>query len=221
VELGGRVAAAINAAAAEGRLKVVASPHVLASNNKEAKIQVGSSQPVLTNTYTTPGVTSTTGAGVVEGTIEYKDIGIIVVVTPRVSDGGLVTMEISLENSDVGQTTLGTLNNIPFFTKRTAKTVLSVVEGQSIVIGGLIQENVTTVKSGIPLLSRIPILGAAFGYQNYIKKRTELILFLTPHVIESASQSNTVSRELRDKVEGLKKELEERDRKEGERKEKK
>lgn len=214
VELGGKVAAAINAAASDNRLRVVSSPHILASNNKEARIQVGSSQPILTNTYTTPGVTSTTGAGVVEGTIEYKDIGIILVVTPRISDGGLVTMEVSVENSTVATTTLGTLGSIPVFNKRTAKTVLSIMEGQTVVIGGLIQDTITANKTGIPLLSKIPILGAAFGYQTYDKAKTELLLLMTPHVIETASQSNAVTREFREKIEGLKKDFEEKEKKE-------
>jgi general secretion pathway protein D len=207
VELGGRVAAAINAAASDNRLKVVSSPHILASNNKEAKIQVGSSQPILTNTYTT-GVTAGTTTGVVEGTIEYKDIGIILVVTPRISDGGLVTMEISVENSTVANTTLGSLSFIPVFNKRTAKTVLSVMEGQAIVIGGLIQDTKNETKSGIPWLSKIPILGAIFGYQTYEMGRTELILMMTPHVISDLNQSNAVTREFRERVEGLKQELE-------------
>ena len=153
MELGGRFAAAINAAASDNRLKVISSPHILASNNKEAKIQIGTSQPILTNTYTT-GITTGTTTGVVEGTIEYKDIGIILVVTPRISDGGLVTMEISIENSTVATTTLGTLPSIPVFNKRTAKTVLSIMEGQTIVIGGLIQDTKNETKSGVPLLEQ-------------------------------------------------------------------
>ena len=88
------MSAAIKAAATRGRLNVISSPNILASNNKEAKIQIGSSQPILTNTYTT---TATGTPGVVEGTIEYKDIGIILTVTPRISDGGLVTLEITVE----------------------------------------------------------------------------------------------------------------------------
>jgi general secretion pathway protein D len=133
------------------------------------------------------------------------------VVTPRISDGGLVTMDISVENSTVATTSLGTLPSIPVFNKRTAKTVLSIMEGQSIVIGGLIQDQKNETKSGIPLLSKIPILGALFGYQTYDKARTELILMMTPHVISDLNQSNAVTREFSEKVEGIKKELEKRE----------
>jgi general secretion pathway protein D len=210
VELGGRISAAIRAAATRGRLKVISSPHIIASNNKEAKIQIGSSQPILTSTYTT---TATAATNVVEGTIEYKDVGIILTVTPRISDGGLVSMEISVEDSTVDTTTLGTLPSVPVFGKRTAKTVLSITEGQAIVIGGLIQDSKNITKSGIPLLSRIPLLGALFGSQEYVTGKTELILLMTPHIITDQLQSDTVTREFREKVEGIRKELEKKEKK--------
>ena len=222
VALGGRLSAAINLAASQDRLKVISSPHIIASNNKEAKIQVGSSQPILTNTYTTPGVTSTTGAGVVEGTIEYKDIGIIVSLTPRISDGGLVSLEISVEDSTVNTSAipLGNLPNVPVFGKKTAKTILSVMEGQTIVLGGLISESKEKITSGVPLLSKIPLIGGLFGFQSYEKKRDELILVLTPHIISDQYTSDAVTREFKEKVDGVRSQLEEKERKDQERKEK-
>jgi general secretion pathway protein D len=220
VELGGRLSAAINLAAAEDRLKVISSPHIIASNNKEAKIQVGSSQPILTSTYaygssTTSGslVTGTTtqpATGLLEGTIEYKDIGIILSVTPRISDGGLVSLEINIEKSTVNTSAvpLGNLQNIPVFGKKTAKTILAVIEGQTIVIGGLIEESKEKISKGVPLLSKIPILGGLFGFQEYDKKKTELIMLMTPHIITDHIQSRSVTEEFKERVEGLKKELE-------------
>ena len=219
VEFGGRLSAAIDLAASQDRLKVISSPHVIASNNKEAKIQVGQSEPILTNTYTTPGVTSTTGAGVVEGTIEYKDIGIILSLTPRISDGGLVSLEISVEDSSIlSSSALGNLTNIPVFTKKTAKTILSVMEGQTIILGGLISEQKEKVTSGIPLLSKIPIIGGLFGFQTYTTTRDELILLMTPHIISNQSTSDAVTREFKEKVESMKKQLEEKEEKDKERK---
>jgi general secretion pathway protein D len=214
----GKLAAAIQASASQDRLRVISSPHVMASNNKEARIQVGSSQPILTNTYTT---TATGTPGVVEGTIEYKDVGIILTVTPRISDAKLVTLEMSIESSTVGTTQLGNLSSVPFFGKKTAKTTLSIIEGQTIVIGGLIQESKDTIKSGVPFLSRIPILGALFGFHDYEKTKTETVIFLTPHVIGELDDSNRITEEFRDKLWGIQKELEvqqketEKDRKKG------
>ena len=200
-----RLAAAISASATEDRLKVVGSPHVLASNNKEARIQIGQSQPILTNTYTT---TATGTPGVVEGSIEYKDIGIILTVTPRISDSKLVTLDISVEASTVGKTALGNLNDVPFFPKKTAKTTLSIMEKQTIVIGGLIEERKETVKTGVPYLSRIPVLGALFGYHTNTTVKTETLLFLTPHVISDIADSNRVTEEFREKIYSIQKELE-------------
>lgn len=200
-----RLFAAIHASATENRLKMISSPHILASNNKEAKIQIGKAQPILTSTYTT---TATTAPAVVEGTIEYKDIGIILTVTPRISDAKLVTMEVNLEQSDVASTKLGSLENIPVFKKKTAKTTLSIMEGQTIVIGGLIEDKKEVGASGVPFLSRLPIIGALFGYQTRDINKTETVLLLTPHVITDLEESNQVTREFREKVQGLKKELE-------------
>ncbi len=215
VELGGRLSAAINLAAAEDRLKVISSPHIIASNNKEARIQVGSSQPILTSTYSygsTSGTLTTTTptTGVLEGTIEYKDIGIILVVTPRISDGGLVSLEINIEKSTVNASAqpLGNLQNVPVFGKKTAKTVVAVLEGQTIVIGGLIEESKEKISKGIPFLSKIPVLGGFFGTQEYDKKKTELIILMTPHIISDQVQSKSVTEEFKEKLESIKKELE-------------
>lgn len=202
-----RLAAAIQASATDDRLRVISSPHVMASNNKEARIQIGSSQPILTNTYST-GAATTGGTASIEGTIEYKDIGIILTVTPRISDAKLVTMDLSVESSTVGQTTLGNLSSVPFFGKKTAKTTLSIVEGQTIVIGGLIEDSKDTTTSGVPFLSKIPILGALFGFQSYTVGKTETLMFLTPHVISEIEDSNRITREFRDKVYTIQKELE-------------
>jgi general secretion pathway protein D len=205
LESAGRLMAAIHASASDNRLKVVSSPTLLASNNKEARIQIGSSQPILTNTYTTTG---TATPGVVEGTIEYKDIGIILTVTPRISDGKLVTLDVAVESSTVAKTTLGNLAEVPYFGKKTAKTTLSIMEGQMIVIGGLIEDRKTQTTEGVPFLSKIPVLGGLFGYKTDQVDKTETVLFLTPHVITDLDESNRVTQEIRQKMFAIRKELE-------------
>jgi general secretion pathway protein D len=204
VELGGRISVAVNAAAADNRLNVISSPHILASNNKEAKIQIGTSEPILTNTYTT---TSTSSTEVVEGTIEYKDVGIILTVTPRISDAGLITLEIEIEKSDASTKDVFGRTNVPYFDKKTAKTTLSVSEGQTIVIGGLIEDTKQRNKSGVPLLTKIPIIGALFGTHDLEDKKKELVILMTPHIITDHIQSKIVTDEFRDKVEGSERDL--------------
>jgi general secretion pathway protein D len=203
---------------------VLTSPHLLASNNKEAKIQIGTSEPILTNTYTSTGTaTTTTPTGFVEGTIEYKDIGTILSLTPRISDGGLVTLELSIEESSLdsreigrkttGEVVGGVVSNassftVPAFNKTTAKTVLSIKEGQTIAIGGLIRKTKDESRQGVPILSRIPVLGFFFSKNTRKDDRRELILLLTPHIITDEIQSKTVTDEFREKIEGLKKDFE-------------
>jgi general secretion pathway protein D len=223
VEEAGRFSAAIKAAATLGRLKVLTSPHLLASNNKEAKIQVGTSEPILTNTYTSTGTgTTTTPTGFVEGTIEYKDIGTILSITPRISDGGLVTLEMSIEESSLESREIGRKDvsstagvasasstfSVPAFNKTTAKTVLSIKEGQTIAIGGLIRKAKGDSSQGVPFFSKIPVIGFFFGKNKRTDDRRELILLLTPHIITDENQSKTVTDEFREKIEGLKKEFE-------------
>jgi general secretion pathway protein D len=223
VQEAGRFSAAIKAAATLGRARVLTSPHLLASNNKEAKIQIGTSEPILTNTYTSTGVgTTTTPTGFVEGTIEYKDIGTILTITPRISDGGLVTLELSIEESSLTSRELGRKDvsttagvasasstfSVPAFNKTTAKTVLSIKEGQTIAIGGLIRKERGDSNQGVPLLGRIPFIGFLFGKNKRTDERRELILLLTPHIITDEIQSKTVTEEFKDKIEGLKKTFE-------------
>jgi general secretion pathway protein D len=223
VQEAGRFSAAIKAAATLGRLRVLTSPHLLASNNKEAKIQIGTSEPILTNTYTSTGIaTATTATGFVEGTIEYKDIGTILSITPRISDGGLVTLELSIEESSLDSREIGRKDtsttaavasasstfSVPAFNKTTAKTVLSIKDGQTIAIGGLIRKTKDDSSQGVPFLNKIPVIGFFFGKNTRRNDRRELILLLTPRIITDEIQSKTVTEEFREKIEGLKKDFE-------------
>jgi general secretion pathway protein D len=124
-------------------------------------------------------------------------------------------MELTIEDSTIGTSAnpVGNLPNVPFFNKTTAKTVLSIMEGQSIAIGGLIRDFKDVAKSGIPILSKIPLIGFFFGTNTRNLEKRELILLLTPHVITDQTQSKTVTQEFKEKIEGLKKELEKKEKK--------
>ena len=207
VEVSGKFAAAVKAAGEEHRLNVISSPHILASNNKEAKIQIGAEAPIFTSTYTTTGTVDT---NTITGTIEYKDTGIILTVTPRVSDAGLITLDIQIEDLQATTVKIGAEDNlltVPAFRKKLAKTTLSIVQGQMIVIGGLISDTKDNTKSGIPYLSKIPVLGALFGIHENIVNKQETIMLLTPHIITDASQSRAVTDEFRSKVRGIQTEI--------------
>ena len=189
LDLSGNVKLLIQALADDNKANIISSPHLLVSDNREARIQVGDQIPIATSTTTTPlsGVTNSTTS-----TIQYKDTGTILKVKPQVNDSGLVALELSQEVSK-GNTilVLGTQQFV--VTKREISTNLVVQDGQTIVLGGLIDETRAKGRSGIPFLSKIPILGYLFGSTIDDTSRTELIILLTPHVIKSQKEAEETS----------------------------
>ncbi len=189
----GAVIALITALASDSKAKVLASPHILVSDNREAKIQVGQQVPLLTSeTYGAVGV-------VPQRNYQYKDIGIILKVKPRINEGGLVALEITQEISTSEKITLGGTEQL-LLNKTEAATNLVVQDGQTIVIGGLIREDTNRSGEGIPFLYRIPIIGWLFGGWHEDKKRQELIILLTPTVIKTQKDASRISSGFVDKV---------------------
>lgn len=183
----GEVRALITALATDSKAKLLATPHILVSDNREAKIQVGQSVPLITSqTYGTPGVAPIQ-------TVQYRDIGIILKVKPRVNEGGLVALEIYQEVSTFETITLGVADKQIIINKTDAATNVVVQNNQTIVIGGLIREDKTKSKSGIPYLSAIPFIGWIFGSWDDTDSRQELIILLTPRVIKSAEEAKSVT----------------------------
>jgi general secretion pathway protein D len=139
-----------------------------------------------------------TGTGVLNS-FQYLETGILLAVTPRINSGGMVTLEINQEVSQPSGT--GTsVNPNPNVSTRNAKTSVVVANGESIVLGGLIRENTLRDSSGLPLISKIPVLGALFGHQGIKKDRTELILMVTPKIVTDPYQSRDVTDELKRKL---------------------
>lgn len=199
----GVIRALITALAEESKAKVLAAPHILVSDNREARIQVGRQVPIATSTTTTPIAGGTTTAQLAStSTIQYKDIGIILKVKPQVNDSGLVSLEITQEISSLGETVrVGGLDEISI-NKTEATTNLVAQDGETIIIGGLIQEDVSKSKDGIPLLSKIPILGNLFGNTTDKNTRTELIILLTPHVVKNMQEAENVTTDYIERYKG-------------------
>jgi general secretion pathway protein D len=127
-----------------------------------------------------------------------------------VSDAGLITLDIQIEDLQATTVQIGAEDNlltVPAFRKKLAKTTLSILQGQMIVIGGLISDTKDNSKSGVPYLSKIPVLGALFGVHQNIVNKQETILLLTPHIITDANQSRTVTDEFRARVRGIQTEI--------------
>lgn len=184
----------LQALATEGKAKVLASPQILVSDNREARIQVGSQIPIATQTTTTPISTTTEGvSSTVTSTVQYKDIGIILKVKPQVNESGLVSLEISQEISSLGVSVPIAGQGFASIEKIEATTNLVAQDGETIIIGGLIREDATKTRSGIPFLSKIPILGYLFGSTIDESIRNELIILLTPHVMRNQQEAKDVT----------------------------
>ena len=160
-------------------------------DNHTAQIAVGNQQPIQS------GQTITTG-GVVSNSIQYKDTGVTLAVTPSVNAGNMVTMLINQAVTDVGQIDAATGQRA--FLQRQISSKVAVRSGETLVLGGLIRDNSTTGSSGIPLLHEIPILGALFGTKSAIGTRTELLVIITPKVVRSDQDARDVSDEMRDRM---------------------
>lgn len=193
-----RFKSALKASASENNVQILSSPHILASDNQAATIDIGSEVPVVTGTTQTSGGTVTT-----QQNVQYRNTGVLLTVTPHINDKGLVRMEVSQEVSELSDKQVEGISS-PIFSKRKAQTVLAVQNGQTIVIGGLIRKTRTDTYSGVPLLSKIPILKHLSGYQNKGWENTELMLFITPHVVAHNEDVEFVSRNFLKRLEDVK-----------------
>ena len=191
----GNIEAVLNALAEKSLLNVISTPSVMVLDNNTATIQVGDQQPVRT------GQSVSTDGNVLTSSIEYKDTGVKLAVTPSVNAGGLVTMSVEQSVTDVG--TVDSATGQRSFNKRDINSRVAVRSGESVVLGGLIRENKTNSKSGVPGLYEIPVFGGLFGKTTDTGKRTELLIVITPKVLLNEEDLRSVSREMRSRIRGL------------------
>ncbi|MBS0506423.1 MAG: type II secretion system secretin GspD [Proteobacteria bacterium] len=190
----GVVRATLNALAASSQLRVLSNPSVLVLDNHSATILVGKQQPIKQSTAVSTG-------GLVTESIVYKDTGVMLSVTPNVNAGGLVTLDINQQVTDVGDVDAATGQRS--FLTRQIQSRVAVRSGDPIVLGGVMTDNETGGNSGVPGLRNIPLLGALFSTTNNNHARTELLVMLTPRVLNDDSTLREVSAELRDRMRTL------------------
>ena len=184
----GDLTATLRALEKIGKLEVLSRPYILTSDNQEASITVGQEVPFITDSRTTE-------TGQTINTIQYEDIGIILNVTPHINVDGLVIMDISPEISNVTDSTVQISETVDAFViaKRSASSHVSIQDGQTIVIGGLMQDSKTETIRRVPVLGSIPVVGAMFRRTHTKKAKTELLIFLTPHVAKQATDLERMS----------------------------
>ncbi len=190
----------LQAFASEGKVNVLSNPHILVQNYAKASISVGSDEPIATQSTQTA---VTTTASLIQS-IEYRRTGIILTVTPHITEGGMVSMTLHQEISDVSTSRTVGDGTFPSFTNREAETSVIIKDGQTIAIGGLIDTKKNKTHSGIPLLSKIPLLGNLFKFTSLTNDRTELVILLTPRVIANNADALSATDDLEYKLSGLK-----------------
>ena len=182
------------------RVKMLSAPHVIAADNREAHILVGESVPILTSTSTflqTSAVAPTTA-----NTVQYRDVGKILTVLPQVNSKGLVNLQIRQEVSAVAQDVFGNTNS-PSFSTREAETTMVVQDGGTVIIGGIIDDSISSNRRGVPYLMEVPVLGRLFRSDNDMTTRTELLITITPSVIHNRDEAREVTDQFTDRINGL------------------
>lgn len=180
--------------ASETEIEILSTPHLLVRDEQTASIQVGASEPILTGT-------TQTSAGATLDQIQYRDIGKILTVTPRIGENEMVTLDISQEVSEIGETrNLSTDSSPQAFTVRKTETSLVIKSGHVIYLGGIIDIKNDLNIMKIPLLGDIPVLGNLFKSTAKTKSKTELMILITPHIINTASEADMMTKEFKDKL---------------------
>jgi len=175
------VTATIHALSTLNKVEVLSRPSLLTRSSQQATILVGQSVPTVTGSQ----IAETTGA--ITNTITYRNVGVILRVTPFITAEGYVEMILAPEISAISPTTVSIGNgvNSPVIDTRAADTVVVTKSDRTIVIGGLLSDEKNDIDSKVPILGDIPILGAAFRRQNHAHRKSELLIFLTPHVVKT------------------------------------
>lgn len=188
--------AVINALSTRSKVKSLSSPSVLVQDNKEANIQVGNQQPIQTSQ-----TVNTSNTGVLTQNVELKDTGVQLKVKPRVNNGGLVIMDIMQEVTDIGA--LDTATGQRSFLKRSIESTVAIQSGDTIILGGLIQDNQDKGDSGVPFLHKLPVVGGLFGTKTDGSNRTELLITISPRAINQYQDFGKIGDEFREKMQGV------------------
>jgi len=190
---GGDIVAVLQALSTESLINVISTPSVMVLDNNVASIQVGDQVPINS------GSTVTNGGNTINN-ISYKDTGVQLTVRPSVNAGGLVTLDVMQNVTDVGP--IDVTGNRRFL-ERSIESRVSVRSGESVVLGGLIRENAANQEDGVPWLHKAPIIGPLFGTTEKTRDRTELLIILTPRALYNDAELREVSTDMRNQIRNL------------------
>jgi general secretion pathway protein D len=189
---------ALNAISSITNVNVISSPTLFVMDNRTAELQVGDQVPVATQS----AVSITTPDAPVVNTISFRDTGVILRITPRVNESGVVILDLDQEVSNVAATTTSGIDS-PTIQQRRVHTTVAVQDGDSVALGGLIQDNININSSGVPFVSKIPLIGEAFKSKRNTKQRTELLILITPRIARNRAESAQVTEEFRSRLRSI------------------
>jgi general secretion pathway protein D len=192
---GGDLHSTLRASAARGDATILSRPVVLAANNERAMITVGSQRPFIQVSRSLP-----TDAPSRDQVVQYRDVGTSLAVRPTISGNGYVTLEVTQE---VNAATSETAFDAPVISTRSVRTQLLVRDGQTVILGGLSDNQREETRGGVPLLSSLPLVGGLFGRRSGRTTATELFLFLTPRILRTDEEADAVTRERRERTPGV------------------
>ena len=194
------VRAILQALSTRTDVRVLSTPRILALNNDEARILVGSEVPFVSSTFA--GLTAQLNT-----VVQFRNVGTQLTVIPTINNDGYVTFRLLQEVSALSQQTVAAAQNAPIITTREAETSAIVKTGQTVVIGGLIGETRELIESGVPFLKDVPFLGMLFKNRSFSRARTEIAIFLTPYVVFTDEQADSLLQRARDQLQGSKQQL--------------
>lgn len=194
------VRAVFNALAEDSLIRVLSSPSVMVLDNETASIQVGDEVPIVDQQRQS----TTDSDSPIINSISYRETGVMLEVTPRVNPGGLVTLDVTQEVSDVSDVVASSTSGSPTISTRKITSTVAVKNGEVLVLGGLITDRDNEGTSGLPFLSKLPLIGWLFGQESTFSKRTELVVVLVPTVVFNSDDNRQVVESFRAKLQGLK-----------------
>ena len=199
----GDITGLFNLLATNTDVNILSAPHVLASDGKSAKIEVGSEEPVITQTVSAPSTLSG-GALSTSNSVQYRPTGILLEVKPSINASGMVTLSLTQEVSARGADVNAGGSVYPSFTKRKVTTEVTLEEGRTLMIAGLIQDKGNRSAQGLPGLKDIPLIGTLFGTKNRVSDKTELMMTITPYIVSNRDEGERLTKAFEESVAKLK-----------------
>jgi len=181
-------------------VKILSSPKLMVLNNKEALLQVGDQVPVTVQS----SISSVGVSAPIVNSVQLRDTGVILRVTPRANKSGRIVLDVAQEVSDASKNSVSGIDS-PTISQRKISTTVSVQDGDTVALGGLIRDTKSKGGGGVPYFRKIPVLGQLFGSTSRNGTRTELIVLITPRVMKSEGDSVEIMNELREQFRGLQK----------------